>query len=225
VGALLATGAVLAGWSRGGAASGQTVVLQSGTFSEPGAPGGLSVGAVQYAGWRFSIDSPLVVDSVGGHLIGYDGEIFAALTSLSSIDSFPTGLPFTEEEVVATTTFAPPTTSDDVRTPLAARLAAGSYALVFGSGLFGATGEGAVVNFDGQEDIPPTTIASYIFWGVVDPPIWRTNLNSRMHFVVEGHVPYAADFNDDDRVDGADLIAWQGGFGGDDPAHAMGNAD
>jgi hypothetical protein len=167
----------------------------------------------------------LVVDGVGGHLVGFGGEIFAALVSLSSIDAFPTGLPFTEEEVIATTTFAPPALSDDVRTPLSARLPPGSYALVFGSGEFGATGEGAVVNFNGQEDIPPTTISSYIFWGVVDPPIWRTNLNSRMHIVVEGHVPYAADFNDDDRVDAADLTAWQGGFGGGGAERAMGNAD
>lgn len=226
VGALVAIGLAVGGWGSGDTAVAQTVVLQSGTMGVPGALGGVSVSTNQFVGWRFSIAAPLAVDRVGGHLIGYgDGDIFVALVALSSINDFPVGPPFTSQEIMATTTFAPPGVSDDVRTPLAARLAPGSYAIVFGTGLFGAVGNGAVVNFNGQEDIPPTTISSYIFWGVVDPPVWRTNLNSRMHFVVEGHVPYAADFNDDDRVDGEDLSLWQGGFGGDDPAHALGNAD
>ena len=126
--------------------------------------------------------------------------------------------------------FEPPFPSDDVSTPLSATLVPGNYALVFGSGLFGATGEGALPLFDDQQDIPPTNISSYIFWSIPrpeSPPEWRTNLASRMRFVVAGaviHLP--GDYNVDGTVDSQDYDAWKADFGttGSHDADGSGNA-
>lgn len=212
------------------AAIAQPIVLESTPLGTVGKLGGTSVTAVHFSGWRFAIDSPLEVERVGGHLltnIYQEGDVFAALVALDSIDSFPHGSPFTSEEIVATTKFRPHFPSDEVSVPLSATLMPGSYALVFGSGLFGATGEAALPLLDDQPDIPPTTISSYIFWSIPflgEPPIWRTNLASRMRFVVEGEVPYlAGDYDRNGSVDTADYPIWLADFDAAGNRNADGN--
>lgn len=204
------------GLHSGGQGLAQLVVLESAELGATGRIGGTSVTTAQFVGWRFQTDQTLAVDRVGGHLLSFPdrpGDIFAALVRLQSINSVPLGAPFTPEEVVATTTFRPPFPSDEVLVPLAAPLTPGSYALVFGTGLFGATGEGAIHNGDDQPDIPPTDISSFIFWSIPffgQPPQWRLNLASHMRFVIEAQViALPGDYNDDGEVDAADYIVWR----------------
>jgi len=175
--------------------AGAVVLLESAELGAVGRLGGASITANQFVGWRFELDVPLEVTEIGGHLFSNpnfsqgNGEIFGALVRLTSLDAFPLGDPFTQDEVVATVAFAPPFPSDQILVPLAAELEPGSYALVFGSQLFGATGEGGLPNLDDQPDIPPTTIDSYIFYGIPgpsQPPVWRGPLASHMRFLVRG---------------------------------------
>lgn len=194
----------------------QSVLLESATLGNTGRIAGASVTNVQYIGWRFELAETLQVQQVGGHMLSLPdrpGDIFAALVRLASIDSFPLGAPFTSEEVVATTTFRPNFPSSEVLTPLSAELTPGSYALVFGTELFGATGEAAIHNGFDQDDIPPTNISSFIFWGLTgigQPPVWRTNLASHMRFLVQGELlGIAGDFDADGDVDGRDFLTWQ----------------
>jgi hypothetical protein len=194
----------------------QSILLESATLGNTGLDGGASVTSVQYIGWRFELAETLQVEQVGGHMLSLPdkpGDIFAALVRLASIDSFPLGAPFTSEEVVATTLFRPNFPSDEILTPLSAELTPGSYALVFGTNLFGATGEAAIHNGFDQDDIPPTNIASFIFWsltGVGQPPVWRTNLASHMRFLIQGELVGAGgDFDADGDVDGRDFLVWQ----------------
>lgn len=198
----------------------QSVVLESAQLGASGRIGGTSITSAQHVGWRFQTSEPLTVERVGGHLLSYlsiPGDIFAALVRLTSLDAFPLGSPFTAEEVLATTTFRPNFPSGEIRTPLPALLSPGSYALVFGTNAFGATGEGAIHNGPDQPDIPPTDISSYIFWGVPSPsqpPQWRTNLAGNMRFIIEAQVlDLTADFNGSGIVDSVDLAQWQGAFG------------
>jgi hypothetical protein len=198
----------------------QTVVLESAEMGAPGRIGGTSVTTAHYVGWRFQTAQTLAVERVGGHLLSFPeepGDIFAALVRLASIDSVPIGAPFTSEEIVATTTFRPPFPSDEVFVPLIAPLTPGSYALVFGTGLFGATGAGALHNGDDQPDIPPTNISSFIFWSIPSlgqPPEWRLNLASHMRFVIEADaIELPGDYNDDGEVDAADYIVWRKNVG------------
>jgi hypothetical protein len=209
----------------------QTVVLES---ASPGATGhisGSSVTTAQFVGWRFQIDTALDVDHVGGHLLSNPnspGDIFAALVALDSITSVPHGAPFTAEELIATTVFQPAFPSDEIEVPLTAALTPGSYALVFGTGLFGASGEGALPNFDDQPDIPPTDISSYIFWsrpfqGL--PFEWRQNLASHMRFVIDAHIPIPGDYDHDGDVDTDDYNVWRTSFGSATNLTADGNGN
>ena len=174
--------------------AGAQIALESAALGQTGQIGGVSVTSQQLVGWRFELTQGLQVSEVGGHLLGFDiagesGPIFAALIRLAAPDAFPSGDPFAPAEILASATFTAPFPSDDVRVPLAVSLPPGSYALVFGSGQFGATGGGALPNSTDQDDIPPSTIDSYIFYGVpapAEPPIWRTSLASHMRFVVIG---------------------------------------
>ncbi len=197
----------------------QPVVLESALMGTPGRFGGTSITTSQYVGWRFATNQTLAVDHIGGHLLSIPdqpGDIFAALVRLQSIDSVPMGAPFTPEEVVATTTFQPPFPSAEVFTPLSTTLTPGSYTLVFGTGLFGATGSGAIYNGDDQPDIPPTNLSSFIFWSspfAGQPPEWRLNLASHMRFVIEAQVVIPGDYNNDGTVDAADYIVWRKGLG------------
>lgn len=197
----------------------QPVLLESAQLGTSGRIGGTSITIAQHPGWRFEIDKPLQVQNVGGHLLSYPtnpGNIFAAIVRLASIDAMPLGSPFTSEELVAATTFRPPFPSDEVSTPLSATLRPGAYALVFGTGLFGATSEGAIHNGPDQPDLPPTNISSYIFWGIPffgQPPVWRTNLASNMRFVIEGQVIHLpGDYNLDGDVNANDYELWRSEF-------------
>jgi len=194
---------------------GQPVVLESAVMETPGRFGGTNITTSQFVGWRFQTSHSLAVDHIGGHLLSFPdepGNIFAALVRLPSIDSVPMGAPFNPDEIVATTTFRPPFPSAEVFTPLSTMLAPGSYTLVFGTGLFGATGAGAIHNGDDQPDIPPTNLSSFIFWSrpfAGQPPEWRLNLASHMRFVIQAQIVIPGDYNHNGVVDAADYVMWR----------------
>lgn len=208
-------------WVCGRRAAAQPVLLESAELGATGSYSGSSVTTSQFVGWRFEIDTPLSVEQVGGHLLGFEpGGIFAAFVSLESINAIPHGLPFTDDEVIATTVFQPPLPSEELLVPLSAELRPGSYALVFGTGYFGASGAGALPNPDDQPDIPPTDLSSFIFWSrpfFNEPFEWRENLASHMRVIVAGEVlQIPGDYNLDGDVDDADFELWRDEFGATD---------
>lgn len=108
---------------------------------------GTSIFDMQYLGSRFHVNQTVHVTGVGGYLSGSgfgNQQIFAAILSLASPTALPIGHPIDPGELVAATAFDPGRPGSDVRTPLSATLAPGDYALVFGSGQFGATGDAAL---------------------------------------------------------------------------------
>ncbi len=198
----------------------QSILLASAQLGETGRIGGTSITFAQYVGWRFETETTLFVNRVGGHMLTTSdppGDIFAAIVRLANVDEFPQGTPFNPNEIVATTTFRPTFPSSEVLTPLVAELSPGSYALVFGSNLFGATGGGAIHNGPDQPDIAPTNISSYIFWGIPrfnEPPIWRTNLASNMRFLISAQLtPLPGDYSGNGAVDAADFSVYRDNLG------------
>lgn len=198
---LVTTGAVLIALSTVGRVQAATLTLESATLGSTGQTGGLSLDEEQFYGWRFQLNKTFQVTHIGGHLLGgalssgvlvrgYD--IFGAIISLENADALPRGTPFLPKEVLATTILTTSFPSSEILVPLSVTLDPGNYALVFGSGLFGASGVGAMPNYSDQSDIPPTSLASYFTWSAgegFNPPRWRNGTeggSSRTRFVVTG---------------------------------------
>lgn len=91
-------------------------------------------------GAEFHLDARTNITGVGAQFGGYPGgDIFAAIVPLSA--AFPAGSSQDLASIaIAHTTFAVLGGLQDLITPLTATLEAGDYAVIFGSGQFGATG-------------------------------------------------------------------------------------
>lgn len=161
------------------------VIHESASLGDTGQLSGYSLGS-QYLGSRFSIDRPVIVQAVGGHIYGEHrssgGALFLAIVSLNSVDALPSGMPF-NETTMAMTLFSPPNPSEDILIPMSVRLDLGYYALVFGGEQFGASGEGALpfnnIDRPGQ--------ASYFRWDAQEQ-FWRDSAQGGQRFVVIGTV-------------------------------------
>ncbi len=197
-----------------------TLTLASAEMGATGQAIGPSVSATNYVGWRFKVNATTAVTEVGGHLGAITGNLFAAIISLTALDAMPQGTPFADGTVKASTSFTPPSPSAEFRTPLSVSLAPGSYALIFGSGKFNASGT-ALVATSGQTNIAPTTQASYVFWRQTLPNVfnWTVGNSDNIRFVVVGsEIAGPTDFNLDGKVDANDIPVWKAGFGGTAPA-------
>lgn len=141
------------------------IIHESATFAPGGDSPAITPG--QWLGSRFSVDGVVNVASVGGHFSGHHlfGSIFTAIVSLSSPSALPSENPF-DDSLLATTLFSPPAVDGDLFVPLSVTLNPGHYALIFGSGQFGADGHGAMRS--GNIDIPGA--ASYIIWSISGQP-------------------------------------------------------
>jgi len=102
----------------------------------------------------------------------------------------PAGSPFTGGEVLASTVFTPGLASSDVSVPLSVTLPPGDYAIIFGSGLLGATaGIGAMAQ---NNVVTPAGSGSYFGWSVANGSIWITSTSPTLfgdaRFTVNGNV-------------------------------------
>jgi len=161
------------------------VIHESATLGLTGqSSSGSLLTSTQFLGSRFSITDTVSVDNVGGHLYHFDaGNLFASIVSLSSPTALPTGTPFNTGELMASTTFSGALLSSDVLIPLSVTLAPGDYALIFGSGLFAASGSGAMPS--NNTDISGS--ASYFHWRG-DTSTWIDGGFTDTRFVVTGTV-------------------------------------
>ncbi|AGA30888.1 PEP-CTERM sorting domain-containing protein [Singulisphaera acidiphila] len=139
------------------AAAGQAragLVLETATAGTP-ATYGYSLFSNQTIGSRFHLDTTTAITQIGGNL-GGSGTLFGAITALSAPDALPTGTSLTFP-VLAWTVF---TLSNDLTTDIFANLSVtlgpGDYALIFGTGRFGADGTG-YLSFD-NDDTPQSSV-------------------------------------------------------------------
>jgi len=160
-----------------------TLIYESATLGSTGQISGLSVGSNQFLGSKFSITKTFEVSAIGGHiggLTGFGGDVFGAIVKLSGPSALPTGSPFTGSEVLASTVFIPDFPSSDVSVPLSVILTPGDYAIIFGSGLFGATGGGFMRTVDVDT---PEGSGSYFFW---EGNVWAAGGFNNVRFTVNG---------------------------------------
>ena len=93
-----------------------------------------------FSGQTFFVDQAWDVTAVGAHLRGGSGSVFAALATVDSKFDTPSPTDLSGTDVLTTTLVQLSLTgSDNVSGPVDLRLEPGWYALVFGSGKFGAT--------------------------------------------------------------------------------------
>jgi hypothetical protein len=122
------------------------------------------------------------------------GTIFGTIVPVPTPGAFPAVAPLEIESIaLAHTVFSAaaghPTTID-FRTPLAVELVPGDYALIFGSGLFGASGQG----FMGTNNIPLPSSVTFTTDNAPPPqgfPLGRWNgpfIGDSLRLVVEGEI-------------------------------------
>jgi len=96
-----------------------------------------------FTGVRFRLDLPVVTTRIGGHFLSpSSGTFFGAIVALDDENDFPNSGDLSTMDVLGTTMLTFPEPSNEVLGDLNISLFPGWYALVFGSGLFGSTGNG-----------------------------------------------------------------------------------
>jgi len=123
-----------------------TVLYQSATLGYAQS-GGISIIPEQVIGVRFQLGTSASIEQIGGAFGGGsegNRELVAALVSLSSPSDFPDSRNLSTPDVLAHVKFIPHLDStEEITVPITPiTLSPGTYALVFTSGLFGATGTG-----------------------------------------------------------------------------------
>jgi hypothetical protein len=128
------------------AASDSATILESATFVSPTGPVvGIAVKTLFYLGARFHLDQETLIDHIGGELSQGDdpaATTFGAIAALTP-SGFPSGDPLTFQPLAVTTFVAPEQNLADLLVPLSVTLPPGDYALIFGTGRFGATTNGS----------------------------------------------------------------------------------
>jgi hypothetical protein len=106
-----------------------------------------------FAGVNFFLASPAQVSDIGGHFIedfrNGNNEIFGAIVRVNGPTDPPSPFDLSGPDVLGTTliTLPPPNDSENESGPLSLALTPGWYAVIFGSGKFGATSQnsGAII--------------------------------------------------------------------------------
>jgi hypothetical protein len=160
-------------------------IYESATMGPTGINYGYLIDNTSFMGSRFYTSQNIQVTAIGGHLASFaGGSIFGAIVKLDSFTDFPNGRPLYNYEVAAYKVFTLDYASSDYRTPLSANLPPGYYALVFGSGLYGATGS-AILPWTDQTDLGTP---SYMAWYSVKSTGWYNAGALQGRFVVEGRI-------------------------------------
>lgn len=170
------------------------ILFESGSLGPTGIPrsevtGGSNVNPFVFVGVRFHLDQPVLTTQIGGHFVknaGANESFFGAIIELTDEYDFPDSGNLSTPDVVGITLLEFPEPSDEVFGDLTKPLSPGWYALVFGSGLFGASGSGGALS-NGMDIGNPTYIAwqpgAVNGWGNLINPIFRN-----FRFVVQGRV-------------------------------------
>jgi hypothetical protein len=174
------------------------VLFESGTLGPTGITwgdllaetvGGTNVRTVVFTGVRFELNEPAITAQIGGHFLQRpdenpqgDGSFFGAIIALDGQSDFPNSGDLSTPDVLGSTLLTFPDPSDEVFGDLSLHLDPGWYALVFGSGLFGATAGGAAIRNN-----PDIGMPSYIAFQPGSVFGWVNITTFPNHrFVVEG---------------------------------------
>jgi hypothetical protein len=174
------------------------ILFESGTLGPTGIfiheinggtePGGAVVSDFVFDGVRFELTQPAITLRIGGHFVAdprVDDSFFGAIVKLDDVMDFPDSGNLSTPDVLGATLLTFPNPSAEVFGDLQLNLDRGWYALVYGSGLFGATGSGGML-LNNADIGDPSYIAHQpgpgFGWGNLSP------IFHNFRFVVEGIV-------------------------------------
>ncbi|MCH8921558.1 MAG: tandem-95 repeat protein [Planctomycetes bacterium] len=158
--------------------------------------GGSSIDAAQFLGSRFFVDATVQTERIGGQIAGNaavgNGMLFAAVVALSGPDDFPDSVDLSTPDVLGHTLLtidAPDFNGHLIAAPLDVTLTAGWYAIVYGSGRFGATGGGSAPwsGIGGHEQLRTTNGGA-----------WTSQVDALSHFFLDGQAIPGVLVNDSD---------------------------
>jgi hypothetical protein len=145
---------------------------------------GVNVSRAVFGGVRFRLTTPVALSHVGGHFVaraGADRSFFGAIVRLEGETDYPDSIDLSTPDVRGATLLTFPSASAEAFGQLDLTLEPGLYALVFGSGLFGATGAGASLRNNTEGGMPDYIgFQSGFGWGE------RASQGGK-RFVIEGH--------------------------------------
>jgi hypothetical protein len=111
----------------------------------------------QFVGAKFTVSEPVRVTSVGGHLLAAPNPLFVAINPLNAVTDLPNNTSLSD--AIFATTFNGSYPSNEVTIATNFCLPPGRYSIMFGSGLFGATGDGNM-----PHNNPDIGTPEYFFW-------------------------------------------------------------
>jgi PKD domain/K319L-like, PKD domain/RTX calcium-binding nonapeptide repeat (4 copies) len=155
---------------------------ETATLGETGQSSGLAVRNDSFLGTRFEVTAPVDIAEIGGHLTVFSGSLFGAVIALTGPDDLPDSTNLSTPDVLDTVLISGTNPSADVKAPLSLHLEPGWYALMFGSGLFGANGYGAAAYNNTDIGSP-----SYFTRGS-DGQFYTDNLQN-VRFVIQSELP------------------------------------
>ena len=147
-----------------------------------GQSSGLGVTTSQYLGTRFQVTEAVEIVEIGGHLQSSGGSLFGAVIGLTGPDDFPDSNDLSTPDVLGVGLIPETLPSADVTAPLSLHLEPGWYALMFGSGLFGADGFGSAPNNNTDIGSP-----SYFSRGT-DAQFYANNFDG-VRFMIRSELP------------------------------------
>ncbi len=162
------------------------------------------VGVDTFLGWRFTVTETVTVANVGGHLVAQDAgpeTLFVAIVPLEA-DGFPPDTSLTDDAVFGAS-FVVDSPSAEIAVPVGIVLDPGEYGMIFGSGLFGATGRGHMPGNDSDIDSPE------YFFGDVPSGTYTEGGFSNTRFFVNGFLGIVMPeeiFSD--AFESGDISAW-----------------
>jgi hypothetical protein len=133
---------------------------------------GFGITNLLFLGAKLTLTGTSNITSLGGHFVGSGAstKIFVAILPLNGSTDLP-NTPLNPAEALFSTTFNAPATSAEVSIPTNFQLPPGRYAILFGSGFFGATGAAVMPGNDTDVGAPeyfysPNTVGnSYVNGG------------------------------------------------------------
>jgi hypothetical protein len=111
-------------------------------------PGAYFIDSSTYIIATIHLDTATSISAIGGYFSEYSsGNIFGAIVSASSLSTL-------SSSALAEVVFTPTGSDQSVTLSSVLTLAAGDYDIVFGSGLFGATGSSGLVTYQSTDGTP-----------------------------------------------------------------------